>query len=44
MIEVKNLDDNSTIMYSAGETADIPYHSIARNEELSGSIWASYWS
>ena len=44
MIEVKNLDDNSTILYSAGDTPDIPYDSIARNEEVYGSIWASYWS
>ena len=44
VIEVRNLDDNSTIKYSAGKAADIPYDSIVRNEELTGSIWASYWS
>jgi len=44
VIQVKNLDDDSIILYSAGDTADIPYDSIARNEEVCGSIWASYWS
>lgn len=32
-IVIKNLDDNSTMLFSNSDaTADIPYNSIARNE------------